>query len=151
MSSITPYITLDFGSSNSGALINHEGKNYNPNDLIYVHQSDSDNTQTKTPSEFWLKRSLLNQSDITEDDIKIYSPIFYEEAELQSANFIWGLQSIKKALKERSLHENNDWVRIKHPKMALYRENTDPYQATCMGHDKSMHPLSKILQIFFLS
>ncbi len=150
MSSITPYITLDFGSSNSGALINHEGKNYNPNDLIYVHQSDSDNTQTKTPSEFWLKRSLLNQSDITEDDIKIYSPIFYEETGLQSANFIWGLQSIKKALKERSLHENNDWVRIKHPKMALYRENTDPYQATCMGHDKSMHPLSKILHIFFL-
>lgn len=67
------YITLDFGSSNSGAVLNTAfGKEYNLSDLIYVHRQDGDAGFTKQPTVFWIKRSLIDKTSITESDIKIF-------------------------------------------------------------------------------
>ncbi len=93
------YITLDFGSSNSGAILNTSiGKDYNPSDLIYIHRQDGDTGFTKQPSVFWIKRDLIMKSSVSETDINIYSCVFHDEDNLQSANFIWCQNQIKKVL-----------------------------------------------------
>ncbi len=143
------YITLDFGSSNSGAILNTSiGKDYNPSDLIYIHRQDGDTGFTKQPSVFWIKRDLIMKSSVSETDINIYSCVFHDEDNLQSANFIWCQNQIKKVLP--LVMNNNEWIRIEHPKMALYKVNTDPNSATCLASDGTRIPLKKILHIFFL-
>lgn len=143
------YITLDFGSSNSGAIINPADDNeYNPSDLVYIHKQDGDASFTKQPSVFWIKRNLLDKSTISEADLNIYSCVFYDEKYMSSANFIWCQNQIKKALP--ILNNNREWVRIEHPKMALYRSNSNPSTATCTASDRTQVSLAKILNIFFL-
>lgn len=145
------YITLDFGSSNSGAVLNTAfGKEYNLSDLIYVHRQDGDAGFTKQPTVFWIKRSLIDKTSITESDIKIFSCVFYDEDKYaESANFIWCQNQVKKMLP--SLTHNSEWVRVQHPKMELYKTgNATPSQTLIRASDGSQLPLKKILNIFFL-
>ena len=91
------YITLDFGSSNSGAVLNTAfGNEYNPAELIYIHRQDGDAGFTKQPTVFWIKKSLLTKSYITESDINVYSCVYCDEEYYDSANFIWCQNQIKK-------------------------------------------------------
>lgn len=145
------YITLDFGSSSSGAILNASGKNYNPGELIYVHRKDGNLGWTKQPSVFWIKRDLLDKSNISESDIKVFSCVFYEEEKYAaSANFIWCIAQTKLALKEKIVN-SEDWVCVKHPKMELYKlGNQNPITAEVRTTDGSKYPLRKVLHIFFM-
>lgn len=144
------YITLDFGSSNSGAIINTLGKDYNPADLFYVHRQDGDAGFTKQPTVFWVKRNLLEKSSYSENDINIYSCVFHEEEQYAlKANFIWCQNQITKALPR--LITNKEWVRIQYPKMELYKKgNHNPANTLIKTSDGSQYPLWKVLNIFFL-
>lgn len=145
------YVTLDFGSSNSGALLNAAfGKEYNLSDLIYVHRQDGDAGFTKQPTVFWIKRSLLERSDVSDSDINIYSCVFYEkERYLENANFIWCHNQIKAAISK--IKDNPEWICIQHPKMELYKlGNHSPANTQIRASDGSLFPLHKILRIFFL-
>lgn len=145
------YITLDFGSSNSGAVLNTAfEKEYNPSDLIYVHRQDGDAGFTKQPTVFWIKRSLIEKLAIYDSDINVYSCVFYEEERfLENANFIWCQNQIKKALPR--LVDNKEWVRIQYPKMELYKSgNHSPADTLIRASDGSQFLLQKILKIFFL-
>lgn len=144
------YITIDFGSSNSGAIINTLGKDYNPADLFYVHRQDGDVGFTKQPTVFWIKRNLLEKSSYSENDINIYSCVFHEEEKYaQNANFIWCQNQISKSLPR--LRNNKEWVRIQHPKMELYKKgNHTPADTLIKTSDGSLYPLRKVLNIFFL-
>ncbi len=143
------YITLDFGSSNSGAVLNTAGRDYNPSDLIFVHRQDGDAGFTKQPTDFWIKRSLLNQHSVSEHDINIFSCVFYDESEFKNkANFIWCQTQIREAL---PLFANNkEWVHIVHPKMELYKiGNHNPETTIIKATAGSTYPLQKVLKIFF--
>lgn len=144
------YITLDFGSSNSGAVLNTAGKEYNPDELIYVHRQDDDKGFTKQPTVFWIKRDLIEKASISDSDINVFSCVFYEEEfYLENANFIWCKNQVKKALPK--LANNKEWVRIQHPKMELYRlGNNSPTNTLIRASDGGQFPLQKILRIFFL-
>lgn len=145
------YITLDFGSSNSGAVLNTAfGKEYTPADLIFVHRQDGDAGFTKQPTVFWIKRSLIEKAFISENDIKVFSCVFHDEDKYAaSANFIWCQNQIKKTLPK--LSNNNEWVRIQHPKMELYKiGNSNPANTIIKASDGSRFPLYKILNIFFM-
>ena len=142
------YITIDFGSSNSGAILNTSGKNYQPDDLVYIHRQDETGF-TKQPTVFWIKRSLLTKSSLSENDISIFSPIFYEEQQYVSANFIWGKEQIHKKIPE--LSKNKEWVYIKYPKMELYKAgNHSPVNTMIKATDGSTFPFVKVLNIFFI-
>lgn len=145
------YITLDFGSSNSGAVLNTAfGKEYNPADLIYVHRQDGDAGFTKQPTVFWIKRDLIEKSSISDSDINVFSCVFHEEERyIENANFIWCQNQIKKLLPK--LANNREWVRIQHPKMELYRlGNNSPANTLIRTSDGGQFSLHKILKIFFL-
>lgn len=145
------YITLDFGSSNSGAVLNTAfGQEYNPAELIYVHRQDGDAGFTKQPTAFWIKRSLLEKSYISESDIHVFSCVFHEEDQYAtSANFIWCQNQIKKALP--LLSNNSEWVRVQHPKMELYKiGNRNPSDSMIRTSDGNQFSLCKILNIFFM-
>lgn len=144
------YITLDFGSSNSGALLNTSGQEYNPADLLYVHRQDGDASFTKQPTVFWIKRNILERSSWSENDINIYSCVFHEEDTYAlNANFIWCQNQIMKALPR--LSNNREWVCIEHPKMELYKkDNSNPANTQIKARDESKYSLKKILNIFFL-
>lgn len=145
------YITFDFGSSNSGALLNTAfGQEYNPADLIYVHRQDGVDGFTKQPTVFWIKRNLIERAPISENDINVYSCVFHEEElYLESANFIWCQNQIKKVLPQ--LTKNHAWVRIQYPKMELYKlANNSPANTLIRASDGSHFSLQKILKIFFL-
>lgn len=145
------YITLDFGSSNSGAVLNTAfGKEYTPADLIYVHRQDGDAGFTKQPTVFWIKRALIEKSSICCDDINVYSCVFYEEElYFDDANFIWCQNQVKKSISK--LANNKEWVRIQHPKMELYKlGNNSPANTFIRASDGSRFSLIKILEIFFL-
>lgn len=145
------YITLDFGSSNSGAVLNTAfGKEYNPSDLIYVHRQDGDAGFTKQPTVFWIKRSLIERLSISDNDINVYSCVFHEEERfLENANFIWCQNQIKKVIPR--LANDREWVRIQHPKMELYKlGNHSPANTLIRASDGSQFLLQKILKIFFL-
>lgn len=144
------YIILDFGSSNSGAVLNSAGKEYNPDELIYVHRQDDDRGFTKQPTVFWIKRDLIERASISDNDINVFSCVFYEEElYFKNANFIWCKNQVKKALP--LLANNNEWVRIQHPKMELYRlGNNSPTKTMIRASNGEQFPLQKILRIFFL-
>ena len=110
------YITLDFGSSNSGAVLNTAfEREYNPSDLIFVHKQEGDAGFTKQPTIFWIKRSLLEKTSYSESDINIFSCVFYDEEKyLEDANFIWCQNQIKKCIP--ALSKSRDWVRVNIPK-----------------------------------
>lgn len=148
------YIAIDFGSSNTGAVINTaSGKEYCPSELIYVHAQDGINASTKQPTDFWIKKSLLDKglNDISVDDIHVYSCVFYEEdIYKKDANFIWCRNQMRKLYESSESNPNlEDWVRFKYPKMVLYNA-TNASDATITGSNKLNYPLSKILHIFFL-
>lgn len=144
------YITLDFGSSNSGAVLNTAfGNEYNPAELIYIHRQDGDAGFTKQPTVFWIKKSLLTKSYITESDINVYSCVYCDEEYYDSANFIWCQNQIKKCLP--TLSNNKDWVRIDHPKMEIYKAGRSSLTTTNIkAVDGSSYPISTVLKIFFL-
>lgn len=145
------YITLDFGSSNSGAVLNTAfEREYNPSDLIFVHKQEGDAGFTKQPTIFWIKRSLLEKTSYSESDINIFSCVFYDEEKyLEDANFIWCQNQIKKCIP--ALSKSRDWVRVQHPKMELYKVgNSDPSNTKIRTSDGTFYPLTKILNIFFL-
>lgn len=144
------YITLDFGSSNSGAVLNPvDGTDYNPSDLIYVHLQDGDSNRVKQPTVFWIERSLLNQGNISLDDINIYSSVFYEDDYIEDANFIWCKRQIRNTRKKLA-DEGNNWIKVEYPKMELYRNNGKDLSLVDMTtNDGSKIRLSKVLQIFF--
>lgn len=137
------YITLDFGSSNSGALLNTSGQEYNPADLLYVHRQDGDASFTKQPTVFWIKRNILERSSWSENDINIYSCVFHEEDTYAlNANFIWCQNQIMKALPR--LSNNREWVCIEHPKMELYKkDNSNPANTQIKARDESKYSLKK--------
>lgn len=143
------YITLDFGSSNSGAILNPSyGNEYSPADLIFVHRQDGDAAFTKQPTIFWIKKNLIFKESISESDIDIYSCVFHEkDIYANNANFIWCQNQIKDALPK--LTHNSDWVRIQYPKMILYTNSTQPSLAQIKANDGNMYSLIKILRIFF--
>lgn len=141
-----PSVVFDFGSSNSGAVINtFSGKSYDPSDLIYVHKRDTETN--KQPTVFWIKRSLIDKPEITEEDINVYSCVFYQPELKNSANFIWCSEQIKDALDV--LTDNDEWLRIDFPKMELYN-NSDPRNAKIRAHNRTEVSYSKVLKIFFL-
>lgn len=143
------YITIDFGSSNSGALLNTaSGKEYNPADLIYIHRDDGDGGITKQPTVFWIKRSLLEKSSVSEKDIKVYSTVFYDE-DINFVNFIWCKKQIKKALPR--IVKNREWVCIQYPKMELYKvDNYSPADTLIKAIDGSQFLFQTVLKIFFM-
>ncbi len=138
------YITIDFGSANSGAIINPaSGKDYNPNQLIYVHCQDGFISSTKQPTIFWIKKNLLN-AHIQNDELNIYSCVFYEDQRSnQETNFIWCSNQIKETLDILSADLNN-WVCFRNPKMELYNDATE-----IKGSDGEMYDLKQVLSIFF--
>ena len=145
------YITLDFGSSNSGAVLNTAlGNEYNPADLIYVHRQDGDAGFTKQPTVFWIKRALIEKTSICCDDINVFSCVFHEEElYFDNANFVWCQNQVKKSISK--LAKDKDWVRIQHPKMELYKlGNNSPANTRIQANDGNYFPLIKILKIFFL-
>lgn len=144
------YITFDFGSSNSGAVLNTvDGASYNPSDLIYIHRQDDEDGFTKQPTVFWIKRELLNLNVSSyEQFLKIYSAVFWEkERYAENANFIWCVEQTKKMI--QILSSNSDWVCFRQPKMALYNDKRDPVNITIKGSDGNEYKLSTILTIFF--
>ena len=142
------YITFDFGSSNSGAILNLSGKNYQLDELVYIHKDDATGF-TKQPTVFWIKRSLLEKSSISENDINIFSPVFYEDKYYASANFLWGKGQIKDKIPE--LSKNREWIYIQYPKMELYkRDNHSPANTLIKATDGSTFPFVKVLRIFFM-
>ena len=145
------YITFDFGSSNSGAILNTAyGKEYNPNELIFVHSQAGDAEFTKQPTKFWIKRSLLEKDTFSEDDIHIYSCVFHEPTLYASnANFIWCKNQIKDRI--NILSNDPNWVHIQHPKMELYKKNNrNPSNTIIYASDGTQFSLRKVLKIFFL-
>lgn len=142
------YITFDFGSSNSGAIINMQGKEYNPADLIYVHFQDGNRYGAKQPTEFWLKRNLIEKQSISDDDINVFSCAFYEEEYSDNANFIWCRNQIKETIS--GLAKNKEWVRIQYPKMELYKlGNNSPRETKIRANDGMFFSFVKILEILF--
>lgn len=143
------YITIDFGSSNTGALLNTtSGKEYTPADLIYIHKDDGDHGSTKQPTIFWIKRSLLEKSSVSENDIKVYSSVFYNE-DVEFVNFIWCKKQIRKAIPR--LLNDREWVCIQYPKMELYKvDNDSPADTIIKSVDGSQFTFKKVLKIFFM-
>lgn len=143
------YITLDFGSSNSGAILNTAfGKEYNPAELIYIHRQEGDAGFTKQPTIFWIRKDLLNKTVISDSDIHVYSCVFHEkEIYAEAANFIWCQNQIKEVLPV--LTHSDQWVKVQYPKMALYTNDTHPSNARIRASNGVMYPLAQILRIFF--
>ena len=142
------YITFDFGSSNSGAILNFSGKNYQLDELAYIHRQDETGF-TKQPTVFWIKRSLLEKPSLSENDINIFSSVFYEEKYYASANFLWCKEQIADKISE--LSRDTEWVYIQYPKMELYKnENRSPSNTVIKATDGSTFPFIKVLSIFFM-
>jgi hypothetical protein len=142
------YITLDFGSSNSGAVLNTQGREYQPDDLLFIHRQDG-NGFLKQPTVFWIKRSLLDEDVINEDNINIYSCVFYEPKDMSIANFVWCKDQTAKMLP--TIYQNRDeWVKIKHPKMELYRLGEKiSNDSMIKGDDGKYYLIRRILYLFF--
>lgn len=143
------YITFDFGSSNSGAVLNAQGKEYNPAELIYVHEQYGNKNYLKQETVFWIKRDLIEKSSISDDDINVFSCVFYDkELYFNNANFIWCRNQIKETISE--LAKNKEWVRIQYPKMELYKlGNNSPAKTRIRANDGTYFPFVRILKIFF--
>lgn len=143
------YVTLDFGSANSGAIINPQGQDYNNNELIYLHQRTADIHSTKQPTVFWVKRDLLEIQNIESGSINIYSCVFYEEEFANNANFIWCREQI--AAKLHEIANDESWVEIKHPKMSIYRnQNSDFKSLTIEGNRRKSYSLEVVIRLFFM-
>lgn len=143
------YITFDFGSSNSGAILNMaSGKEYISSELIYVHRQDDMSGFTKQPTVFWINKELLSYSQIEEEDLNIYSCVFYEEEYAYAPNFIWCVNQVKNKIEE--LKKNSDWVCFRHPKMAIYTKGLSKSSSIFIkGSDGNNYELYKVLTIFF--
>jgi hypothetical protein len=142
------YITLDFGSSNSGAVLNTQGKEYSPNDLLFIHRQDETGI-LKQPTVFWIKRSLLEKNVVNDSDINIFSCVYYEPDNMSTANFVWCRDQIRKML-PTIINNQEEWVRIKHPKMELYKlGETISDNSTIKGNDNRDYSLKRILHLFF--
>lgn len=135
------YVTLDFGSANSGALLNPIGKGYNRSDLVHLHEQGG---FTKQPTVFWIKKELLETDlDYAYDTLRIYSCVFFESEYGEDPNFIWcHTQTGDKIAK--IAHDSN-WVCFRYPKMVLYKKNTD---LRIKGSDGWFYDLSHILTLF---
>lgn len=138
------YITLDFGSSNSGALLNPIGQGYNRDELIYMHSQPALKL-TKQPTEFWIKKELL-ESNFSNyyDALRIYSCVFTKEEHSENPNFIWCEEQIDEKI--LSIYHDSEWVLFRHPKMVLYNDKSD---LKIKGSDGKFYPLSTILALFF--
>lgn len=142
-------ISFDFGSANSGALINPVGKEYNPNELIYVHVQDGEQSYPKQPTVFWVHRDLLGKEFIDSQDINISSCVYYSKEFDKNANFIWTSQKIMERVSELG-KPDSEWVRFNNPKMEIYKIGTEDEKAGLIkGSDGKFYPLEKILKLFF--
>lgn len=143
------YVTLDFGSTNSGAIINPMGQDYNVNELIYLHQRVADIHSPKQPTVFWVKRELLEMENIKSDSINIYSCVFHEKEFAENANFIWCRDQIAKKLSE--VANDKSWVEIRHPKMSIYKnQNSDFKSLTIDGNRGKSYSLEVVIRLFFM-
>lgn len=142
------FTSVDFGSKNTGALINvSNGQEYATSDLIFVHQEDSLG-MTKQPTVFWIHKNLLSISSPKAEDIRIYSCVFYEDMYADNPNFIWSRNQIKKKIMEIS--KDPIWVRFDHPKMEIYRNvNGNLLHKMIKGSDGNEYLLKSVLTIFF--
>ncbi len=136
------YVTLDFGSANSGALLNPIGKGYNRSDLVHLHEQRG---FTKQPTVFWIKKELLEKDlDTASDILRIYSCVFFESEYAENPNFIWCHTQTRDKI--AIIAKDNNWVCFRYPKMVLYKKDTD---LRIKGSDGRFYDLSHILTLFF--
>lgn len=124
------------------------GQNYTQDELIHVHRPLGNHYIWKQPTIFWIKKSLLALSSVTEDDINIFSSVFHEDEWLSDANFVWCPLQIQ-ALLNSNANGMTEWVRVQYPKMELYSTTSDPSNALIKAHDGTQISLEKVLTIFF--
>ena len=137
-------IVIDFGSSNSGACINwNDTKEYQQDNLKFAHRNDRTG-QMKQPTEFWIKKSLLDREydSIKDSDFRILSCIG-TNTETIDPNVIWTRSRIIENI-DTLFDTDNDWIRFSRFKMNLYNGN-----GVVKGSDGNDYELGKIAKLFF--
>ena len=131
-------ITIDFGSSNSGAGINHYNDDYNADKIKIIH-SDSLNSVAKQPTEFWIKRALMKKNiDEIISQMRVLSSVQRDTADY---NIVWTRAMNRREV--NSLSKNSEWICFRRFKMHLY-ENKNMVRAS----DGDDYDLEKVITVF---